>query len=55
MLMAVPMMQIRIMRMPVQHHGMPMRMTMRHAGGIVRRMTVPMVLIMHMPMRMFHC
>ena len=48
------MMQVRVMRMPVDEANMPMPMRMRLTRWIVRAMIVLMMLVVTMPMLMLH-
>ena len=52
--MTMPMMQIGIVRVPVCDADMPMPMGVRFARRIGRRVIVLMVLVMTMPMLVFH-
>ena len=53
-LVAVPVMQIGVVRMAMHERGMPVLMAVWLAWRIVRRVRVLMVLVMRMPMFMFH-
>lgn len=50
----MPVVQVRIMRMAVHHVRMPMNMDMRFSGWVVRRMSMAVVLVMHIGMLMQH-
>lgn len=50
----MPVVEIRIMRMTMHKCGMTVRVTMRLADRIARRMLVLMMCIMYMPVFVFH-
>ena len=52
--MAVAMMQVRVMRVPVDPRGMPMPMHMRLAHGVAGGVFVLVMLVMVMSVLVFH-
>ena len=54
MTMSVPMMEVRVVRMPVDQADVPMPMSVRLAGRVADAVRVLMVLVVPMPVFMFH-
>ena len=54
MTMSVPMMEVRVVRMPVREADVPMPMGVRFDGRIAGAMRVLMVLVVTMPVFMLH-
>jgi hypothetical protein len=54
MAMSMPMMEVRVVRMPVHDADVPMPMSMRFAGRVAGAMRVLMMLVVTMPVFMLH-
>ena len=52
--MSVPMMEVRVVRMPVDQADVPMPMSMRFAGRVAGAMRVLMMLVVTIPVFMLH-
>ncbi len=52
--MAMPVMQVRVVRMPVHQAGVPVSMGVRLAGRHIRPVIMLVMLIVSMTMFMFH-